>query len=112
MIEGGLIRGRRIIVGLVRIDKGSSIRSGRGVSSRYSSFSSSLSASKELVWIDGREASCSMIRGRECVVCANACIGSNDTSDEIDSGGNAVGERYGISKGANLEMSGMCMVSP
>jgi len=52
-----------------------------------------------------------MIRGRVCVVCANACTGSNDTSDETDSGGRAEGERYGISKGANLLMSGMCMVS-
>jgi hypothetical protein len=109
MIDGGLIRGLRIIVGLVRIDRGVVMRSGRGVSSRYSSLSSSLSVSNESVCIDAC-ASCRMILGRVCVVCANACIGSNETSFS-DSGGRKDGERYGTRRGANLEMRGMCIVS-
>jgi hypothetical protein len=108
MIDGGLIRGLRIIVGLVRIDRGVVMRSGRGVSSRYSSLSFSLSVSNELVCIDAC-ASCRMILGRVCVVCANACIGSNETSF-FDSGGRKDGDRYGIRRGANLDMRGMCIV--
>jgi len=109
MIDGGLIRGLRIIVGLVRMERGVVMRSGRGVSSRHSSFSSSLSASNESVCIDAC-ASCRMMLGRVCFVCANACIGSNETSF-CDSGGRKDGERYGIKRGANLDMRGMCIVS-
>ena len=57
MIDGGFIRGLRMTVGLVRMDNGAVMRSGRGVSSRYSSLSSSLSVSKEADWTDACEAS-------------------------------------------------------